>query len=648
HAAILACHILSEQNIINSIVYNRNDTISSSILDHVFNPINDILKSIENSIANHSNEIKDIPFIDSIGLKTSFQETLSKLSEIINKIPQEIEISNYFYDESNLNNLPENGSPLIVEPYKIARYYLDTRFYEPFYRELEQLEALIVQTIIDCREANSLIKFRMDNAHVDIENNLFTKEEIFEFLNSTNHQIKQHKLNLEEAISRIKFKSEEMIKDALSPLYSHAIIQAQQTISALLREHQGRKFSIGLSAKIASLIKKINALIVQTLYSSNKGVILAKKYLNKTDNDRTSIQQILDISEKISPNLNVLSQMPVFYRTLFTSKSVINDDFWVPMEEDLTAIKKAIKWHKNGHGGGILIIGEHGSGKTTLIKYATDHFFKKNHVITINAPMGGSVMHEDWLRELRIASRKNGTQNEIFDSLPSDSIVVINDLELWWERSNSGYAIVEELMQLIKVYGKKVLFIINSNIHSYKQINRVFSMEDNFLHVLKCSTFNSKQLRKLILNRHKSSGINFQYKKKSEKHLTKLHLAVLFNSYYNFSQGIPGVAMNAWIANIIRIENKSIVIKKPEIPNLEVLKALDPDWIIVIALFIQHKNMDVDKLARVTNMSKEESETIISNLHNAGMLVNRGNNIYILDRFMEPFLVELCLKKGII
>lgn len=173
-------------------------------------------------------------------------------------------------------------------------------------------------------------------------------------------------------------------------------------------------------------------------------------------------------------------------------------------------------------------------------------------------------------------------------------------------------------------------------------------MEDNFLHVLKCSTFNSKQLRKLILNRHKSSGINFQYKKKSEKHLTKLHLAVLFNSYYNFSQGIPGVAMNAWIANIIRIENKSIVTKKPEIPNLEVLKALDPDWIIVIALFIQHKNMDVDKLARVTNMSKEESETIISNLHNAGILVIIRNDIYILDRYIEPFLVELCLEKGII
>ncbi|MDD2346056.1 MAG: amino acid permease, partial [Bacteroidales bacterium] len=357
NSVLLDCYVLSEQKIINGIIYNYNDKISSITTDCVFSPINAILQNIEKSIANHTNEIKDISFTDKVALRGLFQETFSKVSEIIDKMPQEIEISNFSYDENNLKNLPENCSPLLVEPYKIARYYLDTRFYEPFYRELEQLEALIIQTIEDCREANSLIKFRMDNAIDDIENNLLTKLDISNFLNSTNHQIVQYKLNLEEAIERIKFKSDEMIKNALSPLYSHAIIQAEQTISALLRGQKGRKFGVGISLKIKTFIKKINALIVRSLYSSSEGMILAKKYLNKIDDSRTSIKQILDVSDKVSPNPNMLSQIPVFYRTLFTSKSLINDDFWMPMEEDLKAIKKAIQWHKNGRGGAILITG---------------------------------------------------------------------------------------------------------------------------------------------------------------------------------------------------------------------------------------------------------------------------------------------------
>ena len=55
------------------------------------------------------------------------------------------------------------------------------------------------------------------------------------------------------------------------------------------------------------------------------------------------------------PDLKVFSQIPVFYRTLFSSKSVINDDFWVPMDNEAQSVKNAFQRHKNGFGGAVLI-----------------------------------------------------------------------------------------------------------------------------------------------------------------------------------------------------------------------------------------------------------------------------------------------------
>jgi hypothetical protein len=83
-------------------------------------------------------------------------------------------------------------------------------------------------------------------------------------------------------------------------------------------------------------------------------------------------------------------------------------------------------------------------------------------------------------------------------------------------------------------------------------------------------------------------------------------------------------------------------------PNYEVLNNMNPDWLIIIALFIQHKFMNADKLARVMGISTAEAEVSIYNLSNAKVLELRDNEVYTLGRYLEPFLVKICQEKGII
>lgn len=647
NAVRLDCLILSNQKIIHGVLENFVEKINGIISEKVVKSIDTILINIENRTRLNSAKIKSISFDENTEVGLLFQETYLKISELIEKLPEEIEIADISYSEAD-ESLENQALQIVVEPRKLTRFYFDTRLYDPFYRELEQLDKLVKQTVVQCREANSLLKFRLENARRDIESLSLNEKEIDDFLSSVKKQVLFEKETLRTAVERLEFKADEMLKNATAPLYSHSVIEAENKISTQLRERKGKKISRGISKTVDLFKGKINVFIVELLYSSSGGMIQARKYLRKNNDEKIGPAQILDIAEKQMPNPKVLYQIPVFYRTLFSSKSLINDDFWVSMNDETIKFKNAVQRHKNGFGGAVLITGVHGSGKTAFTRYSASHFFKKDRIFSIDAPLGGTVNPADWLEKLKQETGRTGESTEIFRSLPPESVVVINDLELWWERSNKGYAVLQEIINLIRVFGRKVFFIVNSNTYSIRQINKVLSMEDNFLSVIECNPFNTKKLQQLIQRRHKTSGLIYHYQNISEESVSQVRTASMFNHYFTYSMGVPGVAMNAWIGSIKKIENQDIYISKPETPGFDELYKINPEWLVIIALFIQHKNMSVAKLARVMQLEEVEANQIIDNLMNAGILEARGNGVFFLGRYLEPFLVKICTEKGII
>ena len=75
---------------------------------------------------------------------------------------------------------------------------------------------------------------------------------------------------------------------------------------------------------------------------------------------------------------------------------------------------------------------------------------------------------------------------------------------------------------------------------------------------------------------------------------------------------------------------------------------LQPDWLTILALFIQHKNLDIEKLVRISAYPIEEIRIMLLNLKNAGLIVYKNESVMTLGRVSEPFIVDTCLTKGII
>lgn len=638
-AADLDCHILSEQKIIHAILLKNNERIRNLVSEKVLKPYDLILINIDNTLLDPSYKLKEVWFKENIELKELFSEAYVKISEFLEKLPNEMEIA-----ESNV----EDSLIVKVAPQKIARYYMDTHLYEPFYRELEQLEVISRQAVIDGRESNTLMKFRLENEQNEEENLPFFQKSLKVFLQDLRKQIINTQVKLSEAVNSIQYHSDTMIRNAIAPLYSHAIIEAETEISSLLRGQKTKKISVGFFNRTSFIKDKFNSLLGDLLYSSSDGMILAKKFLNTKESKTTSVQQILDIAENQMPIKNILSQIPVFYRTLFDSSSLINEDFWVPMEKEITQIKEAIQRHKKGFGGAILIKGVHGSGKTTMSRYTVNRFFKKDRTYVIQPPLGGTCSLEDWHQMLAKVFKVDDYSSELFHVLPPESVVLINDLELWWERTTMGTKVIEEIAELINIHGKKVLFIINSNTFAFQHINLLVPLNELLISIVECMPFDARQLQQLIHNRHKTSGLTFYYQQTSEDDISQFKMATLFNQYFRYSEGVPGVAMNAWLANILKVDKQQIYIHKPELPDMDKLMQLNSDWLIVIALFVQHKLMCKHKLGRVMQINEEEADKVINHLLIANILLQKDKDIYMLNKYLEPFLINICSDKGII
>ncbi len=281
------------------------------------------------------------------------------------------------------------------------------------------------------------------------------------------------KEKVEAALARIDHHGQAFIQEAYSRLFYHSLFDSESKIDSEKREQKGKRYTLGISKRIRAFRASLNGMIVYLLNSSSSGVLLSRRYLAEKEHTYTNSTQILDLVDELLPEEKIYNKVPVFYRNLLSSASTISDEFWVPRNREFGLLREASQRHRRGIGGAVMIKGEHGAGKTTLSRYAATHLFKRRNIFWIDPPPGGSDDLEVFLSVLQKQVARLNDFDSIFDSLPLESMLVINNLELWWERRAGGDKVLLKLIELIRQYGNKVLFVMNCNIHAFNLIKKI-------------------------------------------------------------------------------------------------------------------------------------------------------------------------------
>ena len=564
-------------------------------------------------------------------LLKDFEELGEELTNYIRKLPETIVIP----DSTAESDRQEEPEGVIVPLSKMSQHFLETILIGPFHDALENTLEHMKSVVFNVNDQLSLAVFNIDNIGEEDDSATALKK----ISSQTMKEIDKDKARLEELKDESDALSHRLVNDLLSPLSAYKLPKTTHEFSYLVRDYRSKRVLSRFGKWRRSVEQFLKDKVLVLLYSRSEGILLAQRLSDHTHlksiNERT-----LDLVDKVTPDPKLLNKLPHYYQNLFSGRSSIGENFWIPRQVEEKQVAKALDHYRAGYHGAILVLGERNSGKTALCRHIAEKQFNGHTVYHVFASQDGSTNPDDFVAEFSRVTGVNNNLNGIMNALPHHAAVVIHDLELWWDRSPEGMGVIRMVTALISSYADKCLFVINMNPFAYELINKIDNIHDRFIASIWCQPFSSIELKNLIMTRHRSSGLTFTMENKKEGGISDIRLARLFNEYFDYSDGNPGVAMSAWLNSIRTISDKNLTMKPPPIPSIEIFDHIPALWSAILIQLVLHKRMSVQKLQRVLEAEPEQIAVYLKTLRRTGLINERTTGLYVIDPYVEPHLVR--------
>ena len=189
------------------------------------------------------------------------------------------------------------------------------------------------------------------------------------------------------------------------------------------------------------------------------------------------------------------------------------------------------------------------------------------------------------------------------------------------------------------------MFVVSVNRYCFEVLKKTVQFDHYFLNVIELRPFGPEELQKTILQRHNSTSMKLLMSNSRHERIRSWDFARLFASFYAYSQGNVGMALQAWLSNITEIENHTIYIRQPKIPELSLFDALEPQWDIFIVQLILHKRAGLRKISRVCHTSIADTKNTIEMLKRSGIVTEINPGIYGINTFIYSHILMKMIEK---
>lgn len=592
---------------------------------------------------------------------------LDELEELVNKSSKEqligtsLEVdASYFYDNITINQfftdlrlltdqLPQNFTILNSETRNDIAHLA--------YNELEQLNINVSRIVSYLFEKELIIPLETDlpTIPLSIQQVASRINDYLRLINFTiSDQLEEGKINKKyilEAIQNAKAKINELIEanhlkekstlekldsifqNSISHLNAAYIVDEADILEQSISKDDRTKGIKQVSSKITNAVKKVVTTVKEKIVLKKEDILFAEFQKRNKGNENIH-QKILSFVETVKPRKSVLKQVPFYYQQLFNSKHGSNVSFMRNRERELEMAEKAFNRINAGFKGGILVLGEPLSGKSFFSEIIAKQFSSKSKIYKIEPPVTGSININDFQRVLKKQLGSDKPIDSTLKSLKKSSVIIFNDIELWWERSKNGNLIIKEIINLITTYSKDLTFIINCNIHAFQLIKQQNQFHTVFISTISLSPSSINSIRDSILTRHQTVGYEFSLNGVNENELKQSVSNQLFAKYVTISDGNIGYALIQWINNIEQVNNdKTFNIKVPSSNDLPIITK--NDWLVLLAQLVIHKHLTVNRIARIFKTKDLSKVTILlQNLIRCGLVEEFMGNTYRISPYV--------------
>ncbi|MFW6224182.1 MAG: hypothetical protein ACOC4R_00840, partial [Bacteroidota bacterium] len=601
----------------------------------ILDQVNDMM--IHKPEKEHSLE-ENLDFEPDTNYYTFFSAVLDSASKRIRLGSRLFPASINLMSEDSFNEFHERQFSRIVSIKLSVNHFLDYLIQNELIAPLQNLTKRLPEDITrnnkSIREIVRVMDFTISEKKNDFTEDQLTdfiykkSKDIRDILESTKILRNESMLQLKERIS--------MFSDNLQySVFRHKAFHSRQYIKTSEKEPVIKRLRRYFSSGWEIMLHQISKLY----YRRSRGLILTQQLRQKLDEKQARVEDILDIVESVDGTPEVTNSLPFYYRQLFLRRQNYLIDFWVGREQEMKKAEIALKRHQSGHKGGILILGERYSGKTFLSQHIVNKLLYRSNLVIISPPHPGSVNRNDFKQAVISATDRSGDYDDIFSDMPSNSVILFEDLDLWWEKTADGMTIINMIMKIIRKYSGDYMFLVTVNKHAFTLINKIEKIERHFLSLIECGPMSAGELRKAVIQRHESGNLKLRLGKHTDKNIRPWRQARLFLRHFNYSRGNIGITLHSWINFINKFENGVITIAEPKTPDLDKLNYLETFWYITLLQILLHRRITAEKLARVLRVEKEEAVRQLETLYLSGLIIENGKNVYEINPVLYPHLM---------
>jgi len=361
-----------------------------------------------------------------------------------------------------------------------------------------------------------------------------------------------------------------------------------------------------------------------------------------------------EISNYLAETEKAIARLPQMYQRLFLIQPLTDDRFYVRREQAYKEVEKAFLNWEDQKFAPVCVVGEQGSGATTLLNFFVKELSEKYHVVRMD--LNSRYLTETDFNILlkRLFPQENFSDvDELITKVNSGGphcVIILENIQHLFLRRINGFENLTRLFYLISQSNPGIFWLCTCLQYSWKYLDNTHNISDYFADVVFLKNLSTDMLTEAILKRHRPSGFDIVFlpseeHRKSRYFLNKRKADInsilqkeFFDDLKEYTKGNLSFAFLLWLRSVEKIEENVLFFRFRKL-QLGFLRSLEVRRIITMHAILIHSGLTCEEHAEIFGSSRQESFNVLMVMTDDGIL-RKKNEKYILNPLLYRHIVS--------